>query len=307
MDFVVTLICDPVAMTIDGTTCAAASDALKNAEMAVTGTDFLAPGIACDIFFRANGPPEIVTARAEESVRLVLTHNLVDVVVQLQQGRRKRFLAADMESTIIVNEMLNELAALVDGDGKMEKQISRITARAMRGDVDFSAALRERVALLEGCPCTLVEKAKSRISFMPGAVSLVRTMRRDGAFTLLLSGGFSPFTEYVAAAAGFDQVTGNTLEVRNGRLTGRVIDPLFDSSGKLETLRRVALEKGVSLSETMAVGDGVNDIPMLKAAGTGVAFHAKPVAAEVAQVRIGHGDLTALLYLQGYRSEEIVI
>ncbi|MEQ1931360.1 MAG: phosphoserine phosphatase SerB [Parvularculaceae bacterium] len=206
-----------------------------------------------------------------------------------------------MDSTIIGQECIDELA---DCAGK-RGEISAITERAMRGDLDFEAALTGRVAMLKGLPeRVLQETFERRIRLNPGAATLVQTMRKLGATTALVSGGFTFFTERVAAAAGFDMHQANRLIVESGALSGDVARPILGRAAKEEALIRIAREKGVALSETLAVGDGANDLSMLARAGLGVAFHAKPKVAASARARIDYGDLTALLYLQGFAARE---
>jgi phosphoserine phosphatase len=300
MTFVLTLISRPADRALTAAAIDTARRALTGAGATSGRTEVLAPELACDIAFDSDD--ETV---AEAEVRRSLSGLPIDVAVQESRGRRKRLLAADMESTVIENEMLDDLAGLIDPSGALRERVATVTARAMRGEVDFRDALRERAALIEGCPVATLEEAAQAIALTPGARTLVRTMKRHGAVTLLLSGGFPPFTELVREAVGFDRVLGNTLEARDGRLTGRVLEPILDRQGKRAALEGTAKECGVPLSASLAVGDGANDLPMIQAAGLGVAFRAKPALAEAARVRIDHGDLTALLYLQGYRADDL--
>jgi phosphoserine phosphatase len=206
-----------------------------------------------------------------------------------------------MESTIIENEMLDELAE----ERGIRDQIAAITARAMAGELDFEDAIRERVAMLEGMDTTVLDRARSVIRITPGAAALVATMRHHGAYCALVSGGFDVFTGWVRQRLGFDCDQANRLEIADGALTGRLHEPILGRSAKREALSRLAGKQGIALSQSIAVGDGANDLDLLAAAGLGVAYHAKPIVAESARARIDHGDLTALLYLQGYRQEEI--
>ncbi len=225
----------------------------------------------------------------------------VDLVVQPAGGRKKRMLLADMDSTMIAQECIDELA---DVAGVGEK-VKEITARAMNGELDFEGALIERVELLKGQASTIVEKVLTeRISFVPGGHALVATMRANGAYCALVSGGFTAFTETVAARLGFDTNRANTLLMRDGRLTGEVARPILGRDAKVAALREIASQLGIGEADAIAVGDGANDLGMLKCAGTGVALHAKPVVAVECDVRINHGDLTALLYLQGYTKDD---
>jgi len=217
-------------------------------------------------------------------------------------SRRKRLLVADMEATIIEQECLDELASYVG----LRDRISGITKRAMRGELDFEAALKERVALLADLGSDVLETVHGRISLMPGAATLVATMRRDGATCALVSGGFTFFAARIAARLGFDTYQANVLDMAGDRLAGTVAAPILGRQAKQAALERLRGELGLADGDTMAVGDGANDLGMIKAAGLGVAFRAKPAVAAAASARIDHGDLTALLYLQGYRDAEFV-
>ena len=221
----------------------------------------------------------------------------IDIVVQPKDGRRKSVLVSDMDSTVIGQECIDELAA-VAGVGA---EVASITTRAMRGELDFSSALEARVRLLADVPISVAEQVwRDRISLTPGARTLVRTMRAHGAHTVLISGGFTEFTRRVAQCVGFDEHHGNQLLARDGRLTGEVAHPPLGRSAKPEIMRAVVRRLGLSSDDVIAVGDGANDLDMLQAAGTGVAFHAKPLVARACSVKIAHADMTALLYLQGY-------
>jgi phosphoserine phosphatase len=259
--------------------------------------DWLAPGIACDI------PTERDAAEAEAAARAAIGGMPIDAVVQPAIGRRKRLLVADLESTIIENEMLEELADFLG----LRAHVAEITRRAMNGEIDFAGALAERVALLRGMPVSTLDQAAARIRVMPGARALIATLRRFGAHCALVSGGFAVFAEPIAAALGFDRVVANRLDIADGRLAGTVTPPIVTGATKRETLAALAAEFALTLDQTLAVGDGANDLPMLQAAGLGIAFRAKPAVAAAARWRIDHADLTALLYAQGYRAEEIVV
>lgn len=258
---------------------------------------WLAEGEACDLFLEAGDK-----AQVEARSRALLGTLPIDLVVQVMDARKKRLLLADLESTIIENEMLNELAARLGLGAK----VSEITRRAMNGEIDFASALEARIALIRGLPVAVLEEAAAKIRLMPGARALVATMHRDGATTALVSGGFTFFAEKLALSLGFDRVFANRLQIKEGRVAG-VEKPILAGAAKREALLSLAAEKEIPLSATLAVGDGANDLPMLQAAGLGVAFRAKPRVAAVAPCRIDHGDLKALLYIQGYCRQEIAV
>ena len=260
--------------------------------------DWLAPGIACDLPLS-----EITAADAEAAARTEIGAAAVDVLVQPAAGRRKRVLVADLESTIIENEMLDELADFIG----LRAHVAEITRRAMNGELEFAAALAERVALLRDLPATVLDEAASRIRLMPGARELVATSRTAGVRTVLVSGGFTVFANRVAATLGFDRVVANRLDITGSRIAGTVQQPIVTRETNRDTLLGLAGEFGVPPEATAAIGDGANDLPMLDAAGLGIAFRAKPAVAAASRWRIDHGDLTAVLYAQGYRSDEILV
>ncbi len=295
MDNVLTLIGDPATISLTPDDARAAADAIAESGARTAEADWLAPEIACDLPF-TGGEREPVAA----AVRERLTDRPINIVVQAAYGRRKRLLVADMESTIIENEMLDELAA-ARGIGET---IADITARAMAGELDFEGALKARVEMLRGLPANALEELLATIRITPGAATLVATMRANGAYCALVSGGFLFFTGWIRDRLGFDYDQANRLEIDNGNLTGAVTEPILGRDAKRKALLRLAAERGLTPNDAITVGDGANDLAMLETAGMGVAFRAKPIVAERAQARIDHGDLTALLYLQGYRLEE---
>src|SRR5580698_1077179 len=275
--------------------------------------DWLNPGVAVDIAFLADEADDVEAGNDEERAFLKdISNDLcdiagaepVDVVVQRQDGRRKKLLIADMDSTMIGQECIDELA---DYAG-VKDRVAAITERAMRGEIAFEPALRERVALLKNLPASVIDTVLAeRIHLTAGGPTLVATMRANGAYTSLVSGGFTAFTSRLAAAIGFDEQRANTLLVdAAGKLTGEVADPVLGREAKLETLNALRQRFQLNPEDTLAVGDGANDLPMVRAAGLGIAYHGKPALREAAAACIDHGDLTALLYAQGYRREEFV-
>lgn len=253
---------------------------------------------ACDDDFSRD---DLQTLIDDVVVGDVLAGLPVDVSVLPGLNRRKRLLIADMDSTIIEQECIDEMADVLG----IKPQIAAITERAMRGELAFEAALRERLKLIAGLEeSQLLGVYERRITLMSGARTLVRTMRKFGAFTALVSGGFTFFTSRVADAVGFETNRANILEIKQGRMTGLVADPILGKEAKLASLQGLAAERGIALIDTLAVGDGANDLAMIGAAGLGVAYRAKPVVAAEADASVIHGDLTALLFLQGYGREE---
>lgn len=274
---------------------------LQNAERGPFDRDVLGTPEAWECEFNVANPKDAVDALAR--IRAALAAEPLDVNIVPSAHRRKQLLIADMDSTIIQQECIDEIADFAG----IKPRIAAITERAMRGELPFEAALRERVALLKGLDQGALRRVmEERVTLMPGARTLVATMRKHGAFCALVSGGFSYFTFRVAQLAGFDVNQANTLEIENGRLTGRVSDPILGREAKLEALNRFSAQRGLTPLQTLAVGDGANDLSMIKAAGLGVAYRAKPIVAAEADAAIQHGDLTALLYLQGYKRTEFV-
>ena len=280
---------------LDETIVASVAKALKVMGVEAGEADWLSPGEACDIPFSGANPQA-----AETAVHEALSGAAVDLLAQPAAGRRKSLLVADMDCTIITTATLDELAARAS----RKEDTAAITERAMRGEIDFAEALKERVAMLEGLEQGALEVTLAAGALSPGAETLVRTMAGNGVHTVLVSGGFGFFTEPVAAMAGFDETRSNRFEFADGRLTGRVIEPILGPEAKLETLTGLSAERQISLARTLAIGDGANDAPMIRAAGLGIAYRGKPVAREAAQARIEACGLTAALYMRGYRRDE---
>ena len=295
MSHIATLISNPARPSVDAVSVDAARALLPGAGSPVV----LDPRIAVDIPFTASGDLRDLV----EALRRKLAPAPIDVVIQPAAGRRKRLLLSDMDSTMIDQECIDELADYV----ALKPRVAEITERAMRGEIEFEPALRERVALLKNLPVGVIgEVIEKRITLAPGGKTLVGTMRANGAHTYLISGGFTQFTERIAEAVGFDEHRGNVLVIEDGKLAGRVEEPVLGRDAKLATLQELTARFKLRPDETLVAGDGANDLPMIEAAGLGVAFHAKPVVAAAAHARIDHGDLTALLYLQGYKRAKFV-
>ncbi|MDG3575844.1 phosphoserine phosphatase SerB [Rhizobium sp. YJ-22] len=294
MAFVATLIANPSNPILTPELAEKAAGAVT-----ASGLYWLADGIACDIVLKDG----VEAQAAEMALRNEIGTLAVDVAVQNAETRRKRFLIADMDSTMIGQECIDELAAEVG----LKDKVAAITARAMNGEIAFEPALRERVGLLKGLPLGVIDEVIARrITLTPGGIELVRTMKSKGYYTALVSGGFTLFTGPVAARIGFDENRANILEAEGDALAGTVAEPILGKQAKVDALNDIATRLGITAEDAIAVGDGANDLGMLGIAGTGVALHAKPVVAQQAQIRIDHGDLTALLYLQGYRKHEFV-
>jgi len=288
----------PVLCLIANPSDPALDSALVNAVQRETGgeVNWLTQRIACEIIEPKSTDP-LATAR------LHIKDRAIDAGLVPSENRRKKLLIADMDSTMIEQECIDELADAIG----IKEQVADITARAMNGELDFEQALDTRVSLLKGLERAVIEEIRrERITLAPGGRALVHTMKAFGAYTALISGGFTFFADYIAKRIGFDEATANVLQFDGERLTGKVERPIVDKTTKLNRLNTLTAERGLALADTLAVGDGANDLDMIRASGFGVALHAKPVVAEQAQIRIDHGDLTALLYLQGYTDEDFV-
>jgi len=295
MSLVATLICNPANPALDSTIVDGALAVLPSPGQA----QWLFDEVAVDIPFAGSDDIKAVEAQ----LRAARGDLPIDIVVQPIALRRKKLFLADMDSTMIGQECIDELADFAG----LKAHVAGITERAMRGEIAFEPALRERVALLKDLPLSVVDEVlKSRITPTPGGRELVMTMRTHGAWTCLISGGFTVFTEKVAAQIGFQENRANRLLVADGKLTGEVAEPILGRAAKLATL--VELREAFDLDniDTLVTGDGANDLGMIEAAGLGVAYHAKPAVAAAAAARIDYGDLTALLYMQGYRRDEFV-
>ena len=289
---VLCLIANPVDSELD--------PALAAAVMKETGGElnWLDHSIACEII-----EPKSTDALTLALARGVIGTRRVDAALVPTENRRKPILVADMDSTMINEECIDELAAALG----IKEQVADITDRAMRGELDFGQALDVRVALLKGLERKVIEEVRrEQITLARGGRALIQTMKAYGAHTALVSGGFTFFADYFAKRIGFDEAVANVLEFDGDRLTGTVTKPIVDKNTKRERLAALAAERNLPLSQTIAVGDGANDLDMIRIAGFGVALHAKPAVAAEAGIRIDHGDLTALLYLQGYTDEDIV-
>jgi len=287
--FVATLLTNPNRPVLDRVTV----ESLRNAW---GGGDavWLDPGVAAEF--------EVETMPANRwDVWQGLQGMGVDLVVQPAAGRRKKLLIADMDSTMIQQECIDELA----DEAGVGAYVAGITARAMNGELDFEGALRERVGLLKGLPVTVIaEVVRDRITLMPGGPQLLATMKANGAHAALVSGGFTAFTSAIAGMLGFDENRANILLIEDNKLTGQVAEPILGRAAKVTALEEISARLGISVADAMAVGDGANDLGMLGLAGAGVALHAKPSVAAQCDLRVNHGDLTALLYMQGYAREE---
>jgi phosphoserine phosphatase len=295
MAFVATLVANPSNPVL---TPALAEEAAATVD--ASGLYWLADGIACDIALKDGANPDW----QEALLRGVVGDAPVDVIVQQAETRRKKLLIADMDSTMIGQECIDELAAEVG----LKDKVAAITARAMNGEIAFEPALIERVALLKGLPVTVVaDVIARRITLTPGGRQLIATMKARGYYTALVSGGFTVFTGPIAETLGFDENRANILLEEGGYLTGTVAEPILGKQAKVDALVDISTRLGISTADAIAVGDGANDLGMLHLAGSGVALHAKPVVSSQVKIRIDHADLTALLYIQGYRKTDFVL
>jgi phosphoserine phosphatase len=294
MALVATLVANPSNPVLTPVIAEQASDAVN-----ASGLYWLADGVACDIALRDG--TDVEAARA--NILAVISSASIDLVIQDAETRRKRLLIADMDSTMIGQECIDELAAEVG----LKERVAAITARAMNGEIAFEPALRERVALLKGLPISVVDEViAKRITLTPGGRELIATMKSKGHYTALVSGGFTVFTGPIAKTLGFDENRANVLLEDNGVLTGYVAEPILGKQAKVDALNDISEKLGISPKDALAVGDGANDLGMLQLAGSGVALHAKPTVAAQAKIQINHGDLSALLYIQGYRKTDFV-
>lgn len=289
--FIATLLTSPAAPSLD----AAIVENLRNA-WGGGEAQWLATGEAAE--FSLAGKPD-----NQWDVWADLQKLGTDLIILPAEGRKKKMLLADMDSTMIQQECIDELAA----EAGVGERVSEITAKAMNGELDFEGAIDERVGLLKDLPEGIIDHVlKTRIDFMPGGKALVQTMKANGGYGALVSGGFTAFTAKVASELGFDENRANTLEIANGTLTGKVVRPILGREAKLEALDEITAKLGITREDVLAVGDGMNDLLMLQNAGVGVALHGKPALQAECDVRINHGDLTALLYIQGYAKNEFV-
>jgi phosphoserine phosphatase len=295
MSLVATLICNPANPALDSTIVDGALAVLPSPGTA----QWLFDEVAVDIPFDGSEDIKAVEAR----LRQARGDLPIDIVVQPRAVRRKKLFLADMDSTMIGQECIDELADFAG----LKAHVAKITERAMRGEIAFEPALRERVALLKDMPVSVVDEVLAkRITPTPGGRELVMTMRANGAYTCLISGGFTLFTNAVAARIGFQENRANELVVRDGKFTGEVKEPILGRAAKLATLVELIESFDFDDIDSLVVGDGANDLGMIEAAGLGVAYRAKPAVAAAAAARIDYGDLTALLYMQGYTRDEFV-
>lgn len=290
--FIATLLTNPETPILDRATVESVRNAWGGGDAV-----WLDPGVAAEFPLESMPLNRWEVGEGLQSLR-------VDLVVQRAEGRRKRVLLADMDSTMIRQECIDELA----DEAGVGARVAEITRRAMNGELDFESALRERVGLLQGLPVAVIDRViRDRITLMPGGPELVATMRANGGYAALVSGGFTAFTAKIAQVLGFDENRANTLNSKGDFLDGSVAEPILGKQAKVDALVDITKRLMIAEDQVMAVGDGANDLGMLKRAGAGVALHAKPVVAAECDIRINHGDLTALLFIQGYRREAFVV
>lgn len=289
--FIATLICDPTEPVLTVGNVLPYHKHLRGGEFR-----WLADSVACEF-------PIPERPKDERRIWQSLQDRGVDLVIQKAEGRQKQMLLADMDSTMIKQECIDELGI----EAGVGEQVMAITKRAMNGEMGFGQSLQERVALMAGLSADMIDHVlKTRITLLPGGAAVVATMKAAGAYTALVSGGFTNFTNSVARDLGFDENRANVLEIENGVLTGRVIPPILARQSKVDALIEITTRLGLVPDQVLAVGDGANDLGMLELAGTGVALHAKPAVAAQCDIRVNFGDLTALLYIQGFGQAEIL-
>lgn len=298
MKSVLTLVAPPDRYRLSDAVAAVLVQRLHEDGSSLGVVEWLAEDTACDISFE-----HLPVERAYQIAAATLAELPVDFHVQSSEGRRKKLLLSDMDSTILANETLDDLAE----QAGIKDEIAAITARTMAGELDFAQSLTERVAMLRNLPEHALATAFDRLIYSPGAATLIATMRAGGAYTALVSGGFKYFTSKVAAKLNFDLDLANELEIADGHLTGRIAGPILDATTKLDTLTRLVAEHDITAQEAVTVGDGANDVPMLREAGLGVAYYGKPIVRKAIACQVNHTDLTTLLYFQGYKASEFAV